>query len=387
MVKISGLSQQQKLAFLRQLININSANGNELAVAQLVKNFLATFGIKATIDEFADAFGKKRANLWATVGTLTATKHVVLSGHMDTVATDATKWHHQPWAADGSTSKIFGLGAADMKSGLAALVLTLVAAQQMALDYRLSLVLTAGEEFGAIGSKRLVAQKQFSDVDAIIIGEASDEQVYFAHAGSLNYRIESLGKAAHSSTPQAGINAISGLLAFVNQEQTLFADAACDPILGAVQHSITKITGGKQVNTIPATAELWGNIRPTKACDNDDVIAKLTDTVAKINQTTDYNLKLTIVHNFAPVATAVDDRLVKLAQNAAVRFGSCETAGKLAIMNGATDASVFCLQAKAASVIVLGAAMAKTAHQVDEFTTVASFLALEKIYCDIISRF
>src|SRR5699024_430830 len=115
-------------------------------------------------------------------------------------------------------------------------------------------------------------QHAVDDATAMVVCEPTDGQIIYAHSGSFNYRITSTGKAAHSSTPSRGINAIAGLVNYINLEQYLFADAPTDEYLGDVQHSVTVIKGGDQVNTIPDQAELHGNIRPTYAFNNQQVI-------------------------------------------------------------------------------------------------------------------
>src|SRR5699024_4801505 len=114
------------------------------------------------------------------------------------------------------------------------------------------------------------------------------------------------------------INAIAGLVNYINLEQYLFADAPTDEYLGDVQHSVTVIKGGDQVNTIPDQAELHGNIRPTYAFNNQQVIDRLETTLAKLNQEHAAQLKLEIIHNFEPVETQKDNEFVKLAQQAAL---------------------------------------------------------------------
>ena len=87
-------------------------------------------------------------------------------------------------------------------------------AQAGAFPGRVRFLATAGEEFGTPGANRLAAQGQATDLAALLVGEGTSGNVVYAHAGSINYRLTSQGKAAHSSTPERGVNALAPLVSF-----------------------------------------------------------------------------------------------------------------------------------------------------------------------------
>ena len=381
------MEKADKIKILQDLVSINTVNGNELAVATYLQQVFAEHGIKATIDEFGD----KRANLQAEIGSKnTDQKILVFSGHQDTVSIDdESAWKQPPFGAQIIGDKLYGRGAADMKSGLAAEVIALIELSEdpgVTLNGTLRFIATAGEEFGTPGAYRLNAQHAIDDADALVIGEPTDGQIIFAHSGSFNYRITSRGQAAHSSRPAQGINAIQGLVNYINLEKDLFTDTPEDPYLGRVQHSITVIHGGEQVNTIPATAELLGNIRPTQAFDNQQVIARIEAAVAELNQQYDAQLSLEIIHNFEPVETASDNGFIQIVKQAAQETFT-DRQVDLLTMNGATDASVFVKNNPGLPTVILGADGDKSSHQLNEYTTISSYLALIEIYQKIAREF
>lgn len=312
------MEKAEKIKILQDLVNINTVNGNEIEVAKYLQQLLADHGIKANIDEFGD----NRANLQAEIGNQNAgAKTLVFSGHQDTVSIDdESVWEHSPFEAYIEGDKLYGRGAADMKSGLAAETIALIELHENSdvdLNGTLRLIVTAGEEYGAQGAYRLNEQHAIDDADALVIGEATDGQVIYAHSGSFNYRIKSSGKAAHSSTPERGVNAIQGLVNYINLEKDLFDDAPEDPYLGKVQHSITVIRGGEQVNTIPAQAVLEGNIRPTESFNNAKVILRIQETIKQLNDLYDAKLELEIIHNFEAVETQKDNDFIQTVQKSA----------------------------------------------------------------------
>ena len=170
----------------------------------------------------------------------------------------------------------------------------------------------------------------------------------------------------------------------------MFNDAPVDPYLGTVKHSVTVINGGDQVNTIPDAAALKGNIRPTKAFNNDQVIERLHEAISEVNQEGKGQLSLDLIHNFRPVASDPSGKFVQRALQVtqqAYREVPNHRTPELKTINGATDASVFVKHNQDLPVIVLGADDWNIAHQINEYTTISSYLATIKAYQEIIKHY
>ena len=377
------MKDTEKVQILKDLIAINSVNGNELEVAQYLLKLLKKYGIESKIDEFGD----QRANLVAEVGNKASQKILGITGHMDTVAVNEKEWQYPPFMATIIGDKLYGRGSSDMKSGLAAQIISLIElkeAEQLPQNGKIRLIITAGEEYGTPGADRLQDQNIAQDLSALLVGEPTGGNIIFAHSGSMNYEVISEGRAFHSSKPENGINAIQGLVEFINREKNLFNDVEKDPYLGELKHSITIIEGGNQINIIPDKASLKGNIRPTAIFPNQKVIERLQTLVNEINQNSDYKLTLNVFQSFQPIATKPENDFVQLALRAAKNNFKDS---KLDIINGATDASVFTLRRPDLPVVVLGPDKWNQAHKTNEYTTLSSYLATIKTYKEIIRDF
>lgn len=380
------MEQAEKLKILKDLIAINSANGNELAVAKYLHDLLAQHGIESKVD----AFGDKRANLTFELGQ--GEPILGITGHMDTVALgDLSKWKHDPLTATLDDGKLYGRGAADMKSGLAAQIIAMIELHDAGqIPGHLRFIGTAGEEYGTPGADRLEAQGIAQDLSALLVGEPSSGNVVFAHSGCYYYRIVSHGRSVHASAPERGLNALDSLIDYCLAERSLFADAPVDEDLGVVKHAVTIMKGGEQINTIPDTAELRGNIRPTNAFNNEQVTAKIKAAVAKINAQGKAQLTFSIIHDWWPVASDKHSKFVQQtlkAVQAAYADYPDHSQPQLATMNGATDASVFVKHHQDLPVIVLGADKWAVAHQINEYTTIPSYLATITAYKNAIRAF
>ncbi|MDF9444096.1 ArgE/DapE family deacylase [Limosilactobacillus mucosae] len=378
------MDKEKQAKILKDLIQINSVNGNEIDVAAYLAKLFEQYGFKTEID----AFGDRRANLIVEFGSDSSKRVLGVTGHMDTVAIgNRNNWHHDPFGAETQGDRLYGRGAADMKSGLAAQAIALIELKESGWqpDGKIRFIATAGEEYGTPGANRLEERGIAKDLDALIVGEPTGGNIVYATSGSYNYQVICKGRSAHSSMPERGVNAVSGLARFIELEDRLFDNVPLDQYLGSVKHSITILKAGDQVNTIPDHAELRGNIRPTRAFDNQKVTQRLNQAIDYLNQTTDYQLSLNILNDWWPIATDPQNELVKLALTASKN--SYQKDPELTIINGATDASVFVKHRPELPVIVLGADDWSRAHQVDEYTTWSSYFATISAYQTIMRDF
>ena len=380
------MEEKEKIKILQDLIQINSVNGNELEVAEYLHKLFAKSNLESKVDEFGD----RRANLVLDVGQ--GEKVLGLTGHMDTVALgNEDKWSYTPLEAKIDGDRLYGRGAADMKSGLAALAIAIIELSDFGkIPGHIRFIATAGEEYGTPGANRLRDLGVAKDLDALVVGEATNGDIIYAHSGSFNYRIVSHGKSVHSSTPELGNNALDALVDFAAIERTLFDDVPRDPYLGELKHSVTILNVGEQVNTIPDEGELYGNIRPTSAFNNKQIVERLKSAVDEVNDKNGAKLTFELIHDWYPVVSNPEDDFVQTALTVSQEVFSNYVEGKqpeLITMNGATDASVFVKDNTNLPVIILGPGESNVSHQIDEYTTISSYLALVEIYKQIILRY
>ncbi len=206
---MSTEEDNERIKLLQDFIKIQTPNGNEVEVAKYIGKLFDENGISYKIDEFGD----KRANLVAEIGEKKVDDVLVLTGHQDTVTVpNADAWHHDPFGAEIVGDKLYGRGAADMKSGLAAQVRTFIelVKEGYKVPGTLRFIATAGEEFGTPGANRLNDQGISKDVNAMVVGEASDGNVVYAHCGSFNYEIQSKGNPRKLNS-RTGYQPLDGL--------------------------------------------------------------------------------------------------------------------------------------------------------------------------------
>ena len=377
------MENDEKIKLLQKLMQIDTVNGNEKDEASYIKRTLEDHHISCELVPFAP----NRTNLIAEIGDEKGPV-LALSGHLDTVAAgDFQKWTYPPFAGQLVDGKIYGRGAVDMKSGLAAMVGALIELKEAGLPKhgKVRLIATVDEEVGGQGSLEMTDKGYVHDVDVMVIGEATTGQIEYAHCGSFDYIVESYGKLAHSSQPELGINAVTNLVKFINKESRSFDDAAVSPTLGKLIHSVTVFHGGEQLNSIPDYAYLKGNVRTIPECDNRETGKRLQSIIDELNKETGVELKLKIVASFMPVVTNKQDRFIALAQTAIKKVSGRQP--DVVISHGATDASRYVLDNHNFPIIEYGPGIEKLSHQIDERIALDDYLTAQQAYVEIAKQY
>ncbi|MFC6181615.1 ArgE/DapE family deacylase [Lactiplantibacillus daowaiensis] len=308
-------SETDKIKILADLVKIKSVNDDETEVAQYLQRLFADHGIQATLMPLSDT----RSNLVAEIGT---TGPVLgISGHMDVVtAGDTSKWTSDPFTLTERAGKLYGRGATDMKSGLAAMVIAMIEidAAKTLKNGRIRLMATVAEEVGETGSQKFYEAGTMADVSALLIGEPSGYNIAYAHKGSIDVELTSKGKTAHSSMPEAGYNALDPLIEILAQANHVFRDSDRESdLLGKLIFNSTVLQGGNQVNSIPGAAKAELNIRSIPEFDNDTAIAALQQLVDQQNAAgAQVDLRVFMSQNpvAAPKDTELSDLAAKLGQ-------------------------------------------------------------------------
>ncbi|EKJ8907574.1 ArgE/DapE family deacylase [Listeria innocua] len=377
------MERERKIQILKDIVNIDSTNGHEEQVANYLQKLFAEYGIESKKVQY----DVDRASLVSEIGSNDG-KVLAFSGHMDVVdAGDVSKWKFPPFEATEHEGKIYGRGATDMKSGLAAMVIAMIELheEKQKLNGKIKLLATVGEEVGELGAEQLTQKGYADDLDGLIIGEPSEHRIVYAHKGSINYTVKSTGKNAHSSMPEFGVNAIDNLLLFYNEvEKFVKSIDATNEILGDFIHNVTVIDGGNQVNSIPEKAQLQGNIRSIPEMDNETVKQVLVKIINKLNKQENVNLELIFDYDKQPVFSDKNSDLVNVAKRVASDIVKEEI--PLLGISGTTDAAEFTKAKKAFPVIIFGPGN-ETPHQVNENVSVENYLEMVDVYKRIAIEF
>jgi len=182
----------------------------EKEVAEFLKEFLEDEGIDVKLRKVE----KDRPNVIAVVKGSGRGKSLMLNGHTDTVP--PYDMDIPPFTPKVQGGKLFGRGSLDMKGGLGAMAMTLVALDRakVSLEGDLYLAAVVGEEERSEGTEDIVLKGPKADM--AIVGEPTDLEIQPSHRGLEWFDIHFHGKAAHGGQADKGVNAISMASRFIN---------------------------------------------------------------------------------------------------------------------------------------------------------------------------
>jgi acetylornithine deacetylase/succinyl-diaminopimelate desuccinylase-like protein len=250
------MTQTQKL--LRELIALpsvnsglapaNSARAGEKRVADYLAGIAGSAGLDVEMQEvFPD-----RPNLLARLAPSGKVRQrVLLAPHLDTV--DAT--HESQFTPESRNGRIYGRGACDTKGSVAAMMtalLELARGKRRPVSTEIIFAGMVDEEVALSGSRALA--KSGLKADLAIVGEPTCLQVVTAHKGDLWLKLETQGKAAHSSRPELGRNAVHEMARIVNLLETTYAARLRRRRHRLLRHAtvnVGTISGGVQANIVP----------------------------------------------------------------------------------------------------------------------------------------
>jgi len=186
----------------------------------------------------------ERHNLVVRIGPQPAS--MLWVGHIDTI--EAVHGFKEPWT-DGDL--LYGLGAADMKGGCAAMVEALIAVHRsgVPLARGLCLALVVGEEEYGDGALALIEAVR---APLVIVGEPTDLLPCTGHNGYLECRLTAQGSRAHAAVPEFGANAIHAMLTWV---LAIFDALLAPGLAGEVVANPREIQGGSTLFVVPAACQ------------------------------------------------------------------------------------------------------------------------------------
>ena len=254
--------------------------------------------------------------------------------------------------------RVYGRGACDVK-GFLACILAAVADPEVS-EQSLAVVLTADEEIGCVGAKRLLGEKRFHARNAVV-GEPTQLHPVVAGKGYALGEVVVRGKAAHSAFPQAGRSAILDAATLIDSIRNIGLRAATerherfDPPFTTV--NIGTISGGTAKNVVPAECRFLVEWRPVPG-QNERWIADLIGEELARAQGEDPGLQAT----FQPIR--IDAGFETDPQSKLV--GELEGLSGNAAMAVAFGTEAPYLKKLGAETVVFGPGDMKTAHSVEE---------------------
>lgn len=375
---LAGLDDAALVQLTCELVGIRSINppGDEAAVATRVAERLESAGVSAEVIPHEEA---GRASVVGALRGSGERPALLLSGHLDTVPA-GENWQHDPLTAAVHDGKIWGLGTADMKAGMAAMLSAMAAIRRAGVPLQGDLLFagTAGEEVDSMGAQRLVQQRKLSDVGFMVIGEPTGNRVYTAEKGVLWLEITTRGKTAHGSMPHLGVNAIMHMHRLLQALTAAPIPYQRHPLLGDFTMNVATITGGVKTNVVPDTCCVTIDTRTVIGQDHQQILATVQQIIDRL-RTDDATFQAAVraITERVPLDIPFDDPRVQAFVR--VRDQVTGQSSVPAAATFATDGSVF-VPAYQAPMVICGPGLPDKAHQPNEYVEIAKLTEAARIY-------
>ncbi len=364
----------ETLELAQQLIRESSITPEDGACQTIIAARLEKYGFNITHYPFGNV-----KNLWARRGT--SAPLLVLCGHTDVVPPGPLDaWKTPPFEPTIIDGKLYGRGAADMKTGVAAMV---CATEKFVTQYpnhsgSIAFLITSDEEGDATeGTQKVLANLSPSDsaIDYCIVGEAtSDKQfgdtIKNGRRGSLSGKLTIHGKQGHIAYPHLADNPIHRSFMVLHAISEINWDNG-DEYFQPTSLQFSNIHSGTGAgNVIPGKLEAHFNLRYSPV----QTAEKIKDRIEKTLKDYQLNFDIQWTHGAEPFITH-PGKLTQALTDAIKKTTSITP--QLSTTGGTSDGRFI---AKTGAQVIEFGVINASIHQVNEHTTVNELRNLTEIY-------
>ena len=330
------------------------------------------------------------SNLFARWGRRGANKSLGFNGHVDVVPVgDAAAWTHDPFGAEVVDGVMFGRGAVDMKSGVAAFVAAAVEfVQASPPDGAVVLAITGDEEGPSVdGTVALLDWMALTGerMSHCLVGEPTcperlGDMMKIGRRGSLTAWFTAKGVQGHSAYPQRAMNPMSALVALLARLEAGPLDAGTAHFDASTLAITTIDCGNVATNVIPSRGSATVNIRFNDVHSGASLTAWLQGHAAEVARETGVEIGVRVSVSGESFVTPPGEFSALVARAVAAETGVVPVAST----SGGTSDARFVLGH--CPVVEFGL-VGRTMHQVDECVAVADIVALQAIYGRVLREY
>ena len=361
------------------LIRCASVTPQEGGALQLLERLLAAHGFQCTRVDRGEV-----SNLFARWGK---GKTFGFNGHTDVVPVgDLKAWSVDPFGAESRDGFLYGRGATDMKSGVAAFAAAAIDfVKESPPDGSVVLAITGDEEGPAKdGTVALLdwMQAQGERMDHCLVGEPTcpdvmGDMIKIGRRGSMNGYFTVTGVQGHAAYPHRANNPLPAMARLIDQLSTASLDAGTEHFDASTLAVVTMDTGNPATNVIPAQCRATVNIRFNDTHSGASLTDWLQEHADKVAKAFDVRIDLNVIisgESFITPPGELSDLVAHAVQVETNRTPVLSTSG------GTSDARFVQHHCPVVEFGLVG----KTMHQVDERVEIAQIHQLKSIYTRIL---
>ena len=372
-----------RLELLQEMLKMDTSNGGETLLAEALAKRLSAAGIEVIL---APVEGN-RSNLVARLPGKSSHNRLIFNAHIDTVPA-MEGWTKDPFGGEIVDEKIYGRGASDTKSSLAAMASALIELSQekVCLERDLILLGTAGEETDLAGARAFVAAGGMDDVVCLVVGEPTNQignplsiDLVNVTKGCFVGVLKTKGISSHGANPEEGINAILRMAQYLEyfRQRPPYAGYRRDPDLGPPTWAPTVMQAGEAENMIPDSCTVTLDLRPIPGMDEEDSLRPFREAAEQIwGSSWQEVIEVSGRHFLPSIQCDANHPVIKTALQVAA---DCGITTNVRSFFGASDASFLRTDATM-PFFIFGPGIENQAHKPDEYVQVDDYLASIEFY-------
>ncbi|ABR46885.1 acetylornithine deacetylase or succinyl-diaminopimelate desuccinylase [Alkaliphilus metalliredigens QYMF] len=246
------VSSAEVVELTKTLISIEGhkeVETQELEIALWIHQYFEERGIES----FMEMVETNRPNVYACINGDEDEVALMLSGHTDTIP--GFQMNYEPFEPFVKDGKLYGRGSVDMKGGIAAMMVALLAIKRGKIPLKKSVVFAGviDEEQASKGTEDIIKSGNMKPA-LVVIGEPTQLNVAIAHKGMEWIEVTFKGKAGHGSRPYEGINALYTATCFIEMIRKELAPKIEKKTYALLRNgtiNVGVIAGGDDPNIIP----------------------------------------------------------------------------------------------------------------------------------------
>ena len=326
-----------------------------------------------------------RASLFVDYGAVTGPGRYLFNGHQDTKPVDGMTV--DPYGGDIRDGRMYGRGACDMKSGLAALLCAFKAHVRAGrkLSRGITFYSDIEEEFGGPnGMIRALNGGMLDGYEGMISCEPSDLEVHIGDKGAITTCFETTGKSAHSGLAHLGVNAIHNMALFIREFLELPYLKKRNSYFGQSTINFEKIDGGLYLAAVPDRCTVCIDSRLIPDTPPQEVVGEISELMDRLNR--EHNISIREVDppiSWRPRSGAMDSNHISPDHELVRRV-----AGALALSTGRAPVIAGCAGATLAGqmiergtpAVICGPGSIMQAHTEDEWIDIRQIPEAARLY-------
>ena len=374
------------LQALEDLISIQSVNpffGEDARGEREISDYVEQRCRMAGLDVSRQSVFPDRENVVAELRVGKPENALLFEAHMDTVSLGSMGNPLEPtYAGD----RLYGRGACDTKGSLAAMLYAVEECARNPEQLAADIVLCASVDEERAFKGILAFVDSDVSVAGAVVGEPTDLGIVVAHKGCTRFRLRTHGKAAHSSVPHEGDNAIyqmAQVLGIIKDDVEGGLADLDHPLVGPPTIVVAAIRGGTQINIVPEECEIDVDRRVIPGEDAGEVLNGIQSTLRDRLENTNVDFDVERLLLDWPLDTAPESAVVRQAQRVAASMGLEDRLHGVAYGSDASKLQ----QLKGIPSIVFGPGSIAQAHSREEWVPVADVGRAAEFYVSMARGF